>query len=82
MEDKKITCSMNELKPDEKHTAQDRMILCECSNCKHTITATAEFDDDGRLLKACFPINYCPNCKAEIERFVQYQFTGGGGLLN
>ena len=76
------TCFMNELKPEHRHTAQDRTLLCECSNCKHTITATAEFDNNGRLLKACFPINYCPNCKAEIQGFNLYQFKDGSGLLN
>lgn len=77
----KKTCSMVELKPEHKHTAKDRLLYCECSNCKNRITASAEFDKGGNLIKVSFPINYCPNCKAEIERFTLYQ-DDGGDLLN
>ena len=70
--EKKI-CSMVELKPEHKHTADDRLLYCECSICKSRITAMADFDAEGTLVKVVFPLNYCPNCKAEIERFILYR---------
>lgn len=69
----KKTCSMIELKPEHKHTADDRSIYCECNVCKSRIIAMADFDKEGHFVKATFPLNHCPNCKAEIERFILYR---------
>ena len=71
MDGKKI-CSMIEIKQDTPHTPDDHDFHCACSECGTSITASADFDNNGRLLKVRFPICYCPNCKADIEQFIQY----------
>ena len=71
MENKKV-CSMNEIKPIRKHEIYDHNFVCECSLCNNRITATADFDKKGNLTKVYYHINFCPNCGAEIEKFVQY----------
>lgn len=71
MSDKKV-CSMNEVKPIRKHTFYEHGFRCACSLCNYEIDASADFTKDGKLIKVCYPINYCPNCGAEIEKFTQY----------
>lgn len=71
MEEIKV-CSMVEIKQDTAYTPDDHDFHCVCSVCGTNITANADFGKDGRLLKVCFPICYCPNCKADIEKFIQY----------
>lgn len=68
------TCAMVEVKQERKHFELDKKICCECSECRTRITADAEFDNNGRLIKVAFPLCYCPNCRADIEKFIQYKF--------
>ncbi len=63
---------MVELKPDHPHTDKDHDFHCMCSECGTSVTASANFTQEGRLLKVRFPIRYCPNCRADIVKFVQY----------
>ena len=70
--DEMKTCEMLEVKPDHPHTNRDHDLHCVCSECGTKITATADFSQDGRLLKVRFPIRYCPNCSADIVKFVLY----------
>lgn len=72
MTDEIKVCSMVEIKQETAHTPDDHDFHCVCSECGTSITANADFGADGRLLKVRFPICYCPNCKADIEKFIQY----------
>lgn len=68
------SCAMIEIKQENEHSELDKKICCECSECGTRITADAEFDSNGKLRKVAFPLNYCPNCRADIEKFIQYKF--------
>ncbi len=70
--DKSETCAMIEIKPERPHYGNDHDFHCACSECGAKITARADFSQDGQLLKVRFPIRYCPNCSADIVKFVQY----------
>ena len=67
------SCLMIEIPRNIAHTKSDKDITCECSECNHKITASADFNSNGRLLKVYFPIHTCPNCGADIVRFVLYK---------
>ena len=70
--DEMKTCKMLEVKPNQPHTNRDRYLHCVCSECEAKIAANADFTKDGRLIKVYFPTHYCPNCRADIVKFVLY----------